>query len=387
MKIALAHKRFELRGGTERVLYRTAEGLRDRGHEVHLFCHKFPTDPPPGVWVHRVPGLSRPRSLRALTFAFIAPRAIAKHGCDVVMSFDRILGQDLFRSGGGPRKLLLRKLKNQAGWLRKLWYSVSVYHHLTVVLEALQVKKNRSGKIIAICEQVKREFLQIYDIAEDQVVVIHNGVDAVRFNPQRRANEGKNLRNALGIPADDKVVLFVGTGFRRKGLGRILGLWERQELPGVRLLVVGNDSRLARYRRRWRQNGSVIFAGPQKQVENYYACADLLVLPAVQEAFGNVVLEAMASGLPVVASAEVGAMNDMVGPLAEGIVADPDDPVEVKAKILTMLDHKRWSLCARAARQRAEQFTWENYFDRLEHLLFDCRRHGTISPFPSRPNA
>jgi UDP-glucose:(heptosyl)LPS alpha-1,3-glucosyltransferase len=217
--------------------------------------------------------------------------------------------------------------------------------------------------------------------------VIHNGVDAVRFNPQRRHNEGKNLRKALGIPEDAKVVLFVGTGFRRKGLGRILRLWERQELPGVRLLVVGNDSRLARYRRRWNQNGSVIFAGPQKQVENYYACADLLVLPAVQEAFGNVVLEAMASGLPVVASAEVGAMNDMSGPLSEGIVADPDDPVELKAKILTMLDHKRWPLFACAARQRAEQFTWDKYFDRLERLLSDCRRQGTISPVPSRPNA
>lgn len=41
MKIALAHKRLELRGGAERVLYLTAKGLRDRGHEVHLFCQRF----------------------------------------------------------------------------------------------------------------------------------------------------------------------------------------------------------------------------------------------------------------------------------------------------------------------------------------------------------
>lgn len=372
MKIALAHKRFELRGGTERVLYRTAEGLRDRGHEVHLFCQQFPTEPPPGVWPHRVPGVARPRSLRALTFALFAPRMIARHHCDVVVSFDRILGQDLFRSGGGPRKLLLKKLKMQAGLLRKLWYSVSLYHHLTVALEALQVKKNRSGKMIAICEQVKREFLQIYSMEEDRIIVIHNGVDAVRFNPERRQCEGKNLRSDLGIPPEAKVVLFVGTGFRRKGLGRLLELWKRRELPGVRLLVVGNDARLARYRRRWGKDDDVIFAGPQNQVENFYACADVLVLPAVQEAFGNVVLEAMASGLPVVASAEVGAMDEMNGPLAEGIVAHPDDPMELKAKILNMLDSNRWSALAREARRRAEEFTWERYFERLEQVLSDC---------------
>jgi hypothetical protein len=109
MKIALAHKRLELRGGTERVLYRTAEGLRDRGHEIHLFCQQFRIAPPPGVSAHHVPGISRPRSLRALAFAMMAPKIIAKHDCDVIMSFDRIFTQDIIRSGGGPRKILLKK--------------------------------------------------------------------------------------------------------------------------------------------------------------------------------------------------------------------------------------------------------------------------------------
>jgi UDP-glucose:(heptosyl)LPS alpha-1,3-glucosyltransferase len=372
MKIALAHKRLELRGGTERVLYRTAEGLRDRGHEVHLFCQQFPIQPPPGVWAHRVPGISRPRSLRALTFAVIAPRTIAKHQCDVVMSFDRTLSQDIFRSGGGPRKLLLEKLKNHSGPLRRLWYSISLYHSLTVHLEALQVRNNKSGKIIAVCEQIKREFIDLYGIPEEQMVVIHNGVDTVRFNPRRRLHEGRRLRDELKIPADAPVALFVGTGFRRKGLNRLLDLWERRELPGVYLLVVGNDARLARYRKQWSEEAKVIFAGRQERVEDYYACGDLLVLPAVQEAFGNVVLEAMAAGLPVVASAEVGAMNGMDGPLAEGIVSDPDDPAELKQRILAMLDRARWPLLAREARQRAEKYTWDKYLDRVEQTLLEC---------------
>jgi UDP-glucose:(heptosyl)LPS alpha-1,3-glucosyltransferase len=374
MKIALAHKRLELRGGTERVLYRTAEGLRDRGHEVHLFCQQFRIPPPPGVWSHHVPGLARPRSVRALTFAFFAPRVIARHDCDVVMSFDRILRQDIFRSGGGPRKLLLEKLKKHSGILKRLWYSISLYHHVVVGIESLQVRGNKSGKIIAVCDQSKREFTDVYGVAEDQVVVVHNGVDCDRFDPHRRLHEGKALRAELDIPGDAPVVLFVGTGFRRKGLDRVLNLWCRHELPGVYLLIVGNDAKLQNYRRQWKRQKEVIFAGPQDKVENYYACADLLVLPAIQEAFGNVVLEALASGLPVVTVAGVGAMDRVNGALSDGILSNPDDPLELKAKILQMLNRGRWSLLAQEARQTAERFTWDSYLDRLEQMLVECCR-------------
>jgi UDP-glucose:(heptosyl)LPS alpha-1,3-glucosyltransferase len=307
-----------------------------------------------------------------LTFAWWAPRTIAKYDCDIVMSFDRTLSQDIFRSGGGPRKLMLEKLKSHSRPLRRLWYAISPYHCLTVLLEKFQVRNNRSGKIIAISEQVKREFMQVYGMPEEQIVVIYNGVDGARFNPRRRANEGRRVREQFEIPSDAPVVLFVGTGFRRKGLNRLLDLWRRRELPGVYLLIVGNDLRLARYRRLWKHEKEVIFAGPRANVEDYYACGDVLVLPAVQEAFGNVVLEAMSSGLPVVASPEVGAINGMNGALAEGIVSGPDNAAELKAKISAMLDHRRWPVLARQARLMAEQYTWDKYLDRLEQTLFEC---------------
>jgi len=378
MKIALVHKRLELRGGTERVFYRTAEGLRDRGHEIHLFCQQFRIPPPPGVWAHRVPGFSRPRSVRVLTFAMIAPKIIAKHNCDVVMSFDRILTQDTFRAGGGPRKILLEKMKKHGGLVRKLWYSIGLYNYLAVRIENLQVSGNKSRKIIAVSEQTKREFMELYDIPEEQIVVIHNGVDCVRFNPQRHLNEGKKLREHLKIPRDAPVVLFVGTGFRRKGLRRLLGLWERYEMPGVYLLVVGHDARLSYYRRRWSRENEVIFAGQQEKVEDYYACANLLVLPAIQEAFGNVVLEAMASGLPVVTVAGVGAMDHVNGALTDGILSNPDDPAELKTKILRMLDRVRRSLLAREAREMAEKYTWDNYLDRVEQTLLECIKRSSV---------
>ena len=139
MKIALAHRQLELKGGTERVLYRTAEGLRDRGHEVHLFCGAFRIPPPPGVAAHRVPCLHWPRTLRLLSFAFWAPKVMARFQCDVVMSFTRMVKQDIFRSGGGPHRAFIDKMMRSSGILRRLWYRLSPYHRCVLAIERRQL--------------------------------------------------------------------------------------------------------------------------------------------------------------------------------------------------------------------------------------------------------
>jgi UDP-glucose:(heptosyl)LPS alpha-1,3-glucosyltransferase len=118
--------------------------------------------------------------------------------------------------------------------------------------------------------------IQAYGIAEKKIVVILNGVDHKKFNPSLRSDVGKRTRRELGIKSNARVVLFVGTGFRRKGLDRLLRLWRAGAMPNVYLLVVGGDTRLAAYRSAWRHNPYVIFAGPKPNVEDYYVAADVL---------------------------------------------------------------------------------------------------------------
>ena len=367
MKIGLAHKRFELRGGTERVFYRTAVGLRDRGHDVHLFCLKFCIPTPPGITPHRVPGVTWPRTGRLLSFGIFAPLAISRADCDVVLSFDRLFKQDLFRSGGGPHKTFIEKMQRNGGW-KSLWYRVSPYHRLALCIERRQITSG-SRRIVAVCEQSKREMIQAYGIGEKKIVVILNGVDHEKFNPSRRHGIGERTRRELGIESDARVVLFVGTGFRRKGLDRLLRLWRAAALPNTYLLVVGSDTRLAAYRAAWRQNPYVIFAGPKPNVEDYYAAADVLALPSIQEAFGNVVLEGLAAGLPVITVAGVGAFDKIAGDLRSGILEDPDDLLELKDKLLFFLEPTRWSSLSRAARKMAQQYSWTTYLDQLEETL------------------
>lgn len=371
MKIALAHKRLDLAGGTERDFYLTAKGLRDRGHEVHLFCGEFAVPPPQGTHAHRVPVLPLGRTARLWSFACLAPRAIRPHRCDVVVSFGRTIHQDILRSGGGLHRVFLKKMEQGEGIGRRLWHRFSIYHRSVLAVEQMQYRPGHYKKILAVSQEVKREIIVTYRVPEEKIAVIYNGVDQERFHPRNREKARGRIKAEWGIPADAPVVLFVGSGFQRKGLDRLLRMWASPRLRHVYLLVVGEDAQRHRYaswaeREGW---GKIIFTGRQEAVEDFYGAADLLALPAFQEAFGNVVLEALASGLPVLVSRAVGAAEVLTGELAQGILASADDPSEVESKVVQILDHGCWQVMSEQARNLGERYSWKNHFRELEGYL------------------
>ena len=377
MKIALAHKRLDRRGGTEAILYRTAEGLRDLGHEVHLFCGKISIAPPGGVFAHKVPYWPLGRTARLLSFAYLAPKVIGPYRCDVVVSFGRMVSQDVLRSGGGSHKVFLERMGPAAGGLKKMWYRLSPYHRSVLALERRQFGNGGFKKVIAISERVKGEIVGTYGVRPEKVQVIYNGVDLERFHPRNRETWRADVRGRLGVSADRAVVLFVGNGFHRKGLDLLLDAWT---LPGLRdfiLLVVGTDRSMARYVERVRAAGladRVLFAGADLQVEKYYAAADLFAMPSFQEAFGNASLEALASGRPIVVPRVAGASEILEGELADGIIEKPEDRADLEYRVVRLLDRDRRPRLSAAARQLAEKYSWQRYFQEFEKHLGEVAR-------------
>lgn len=373
VRIGLVHKRLDLNGGTERDLYQTAEGLRDLGHEVHLFCSEYGVPPPTGTVAHSIPVVALGRTARLWSFVLFAQRIVRAENCDVVMGFGRMMEQDVLRSGGGTHRGFLKRLGEEGGTRRRLWQNISIYHRSLLSIERRQFKAPGLKKIIAVSEEVKRDIVANYAIPSHEVSVLYNGVDQQRFHPERRSAVRKMIRERWKIPLDAQVVLFVGSGFRRKGLDRLLSIWRAPRLSHVYLLVVGNDARVHRYRTEAENKGSgrIIFTGRQDDVENYYASADVMALPALQEAFGNVVLEALASGVPVVVSRSVGAAEVLSGALAEGIVDHPEDPHELEAKLLSSLERARDPRSAEEARSIGQRYSWQNHFQSLEALLIE----------------
>jgi UDP-glucose:(heptosyl)LPS alpha-1,3-glucosyltransferase len=378
MKIALAHKRLDKRGGTELDLYRTAIGLRDLGHEVHLFCGEFSIAPPAGTFAHSVPVVPLGRTAQLWSFARVAPKTIRPYLCEVVVSFERMLSQDVLRNGGGSHRAFLQKLAEESGLRRRLWHELSPYHRSLLAIERRQFQPGHYKRIVAVSENVKRELMATYAVPAGKITVIYNGVDHKRFHPGLRGKFRESIRKQWQVPLDAPTVLFIGSGFRRKGLDRLLKAWDSPQMRETYLIVVGDDAQRRRYKAMADKlaRDKVVFVGRRDDVESYYGAADLLALPAIQEAFGNVVLEALASGLPAVLSATVGASEILKGRLAEGILAHPDDPGEIAAKLLAMLERGRHADFSEEASQVGKEYSWHHHFQKLDCFLKEVVEQG-----------
>lgn len=368
MRLAFLYRRLGGAGGTEGDLYRTTAALAARGHDVHLFCAEPRAAPPPGVRLHRVRIVRAGRVVRLLSFAWAAPRAAARvGGWDVVVGFGRTPRQDLVRCGGGTHRAYLDSMRASGARGR----SLGPYHRAVLALEAAQYRAGNFRRILAVSRRVRDEIASGYRVGAECIRVVYNGVDLQRFAPTHRPTLGAATRRDLGIPSDAPTVLAVGSGFRRKGVDALLRLWKQGPPAAACLVVVGSDERLPAYRRLARQpelQGRVIVAGPQPQIERYYAAADAVVVPSLQEAFGNVVLEALAAGVPVVTSARVGAAELLTGALRDLMVDDPCDILALRNRLETALGTHRDELC-RAARGIAECYPWGQHFAEIETLL------------------
>lgn len=379
MKVALAHKRLDLKGGTERDLYRTAEGLRDLGHEIHLFCTEFGVDAPVGTFLHRIPVLALGRTARLWSAALWGPRSIRQHGCDIIMGFGRMTEQDILRSGGGTHRGFLERLGQRERRRRRLWQSVSLYHRGVLALEKRQFALGHFRKIIAVSNEVKRDIMEHYAVPEKRIVVLYNGVDQERFHPSLREQWRREIRKQWRIPDGAPVVLFIGSGFLRKGLDRLLAIWNRPRMQNAYLLVVGADAGIGQYRA-WAKTVAgdrIIFAGRQEAVERYYGAADVLALPSIQEAFGNVVLEGLACGLPVVVSRGAGACEVLQAEATQGIVEDPDAPDELTEKIAAQLRRSAEPRYKEELRRLVEGYSWRSHFRKLEAALMEVQSAKT----------
>jgi UDP-glucose:(heptosyl)LPS alpha-1,3-glucosyltransferase len=373
MRLAFMYRRLAREGGTEGDLYRTSEALAARGHDVHLFCAEARTPPPRGVSVRRVPVLRAGRLARLLSFAWAAPRAVARAGAwDVVVGFGRTVRQDLARCGGGTHRAYLATMQTFGARRRIL----GPYHRAILRIEAMQYRPGNFRRVLAVSERVRDEVVADYGVAAGRVHVLYNGVDLARFDPDRAQALRPRTRQTLGLPPQAPVVLAVGSGFRRKNIDGLLRLWADGPPADAWLVVVGGDERLGAYRRAAAApevRGRVIFTGPQAAVEGFYAAADTVVVASLQEAFGNVVLEALASGKPVVTSRAVGAAEVLSGPLRALIVDDPDDLRGFRDRLELALGPDAGEL-ARVARRAAEERPWSAHFDGLERLLEETAR-------------
>lgn len=210
------------------------------------------------------------------------------------------------------------------------------------------------AKHVCVSESVRRFAQEIVGLPADKLLVIPNGVDISRFDSEKRADLAE-----FGILPGRKVVTFVGRLEHQKGVDFLLETAPKWlgRIPDADLLLVGKGPLENRLRRRAVELGMeqrVHFAGWRADIPEILLASVLLVLPSRWEGMPNVVLEAMAAGLPVLA-ADVEGVREILGPLGEGQVVPSGDSLNwVDSMVGILADPDRLARFAHLNRERAE---------------------------------
>ena len=197
-------------------------------------------------------------------------------------SLDRISCPDIYRAGDGVHKVFLSIEKKSR---------TNLLHPIYLFLERKCF--NKAKHIIANSQMVKNDIVSTYKINPKKISVIHNGIEIKKFNYQKSFDK---LSNEFSIKKDQKILLYVGSGFKRKGVKEFLQIISKLRNLDIKAFVIGKEKDIEYYQElslKLKIDDRVIFTGPREDVDDFYTISDIFLLPTHYEPFSNVVLEAM----------------------------------------------------------------------------------------------
>jgi glycosyltransferase involved in cell wall biosynthesis len=336
-------------GGLAISVRRNARNLAAAGHEVHVVtpsesrspdAWQAETDGP--VTVHRLGTHPRLRDTLADWFELTV-------NLDMAAAFDLFHGY--FIAYAGYVATLAARYRGKPSIVSARGNDIDVmpfdHRRAIFVFKALEW----ANAITAVTQDLARKVTALS--GREDVHLIHNGVAADRFTPRPPDPE---LRAALGL--DDRPVIgFLGEARAKKGLGRLLRVFPQlyEKVP-VQMLLVGGvrskDRGMVDFFRRQHPDLPLRLVPPQpnEEMSPYYALCDIVILPSLRDGLPNTLLEAMACGRPVVASA-VGGMLDVVTDGLDGILLPHDDDTWVETLHQLLLDPQARERLGQTARQ------------------------------------
>jgi UDP-glucose:(heptosyl)LPS alpha-1,3-glucosyltransferase len=324
-----------------------------RDHEVHVFANTFEEPEPSGITYHHVPAWRV--SALASIMSFVLPATVMVRG-----RFDVIHAQGLC----GLRHNVATAHFCQAGWYKalarangSLTWRQWLLDALITPLERLALMKNSTRRVIAISERL-RDDLEWHYGRRDGMRVVYHGVDLSTFHPRNRERYRDLVRSELAIAPAECLALYVGN--LQKGAAAAIRATART--AGVRLMLVSSSNTAASrsIAQEERVTDRVSFHPFSKQIERFFAAADVFVFPTFFDAYGMVISEAMASGLPVITSRAAGAAELIDHGESGWLTTDPWSLDEIAGGLRALAaDPGLRQRMGAAARSKIEEYTWD----------------------------
>lgn len=271
-------------------------------------------------------------------------------------------------------------------WRSQLWreYPWVAFHHGYTTTDLKMRAYNwldrwslpTADHLVTVCHAFARELASSTGVPLEKISVRHN---SVRPKPQVAAVDVQSLRTRLGIASDERIVLTVGRLSREKAQIDLLAAYKRLRAtnPDIssKLIIVGDGPERRRLEAAAAAYGireRVIFTGQISEVQLFYAAADVFVLPSHSEGSPNVLLEAMAANLPIVATA-VGGVPEIVENNESALLVPVNDLDAMAAALVRILSDQNLAerLTTNSAVLVANQFTPEKYVRALVEIYRD----------------
>lgn len=321
MKIALVHMRHSDTGGTELFLNHLSRYLAEKGEDVTIICRSHVAPSHPSIKFVRLGGLSFGKAHRIWKFARDVEKYLATHHYDFVYGLGKTWTHDMLRIGGGTRVHLVESMRNGHPTLKD---------RVAITIEKKSMREGAYRHIVANSHKSASEIQQAYHVPPEKISVIHNFVDTAHFSRDRVASQVATLRTQLELDDEKPVFLFLGSGYKRKGLKQALVAFSRLAFPAT-LLVVGRENHESDYKAYADELGisdSCHFLGARTNPEVFFSMADCYLLPTHYEPFGFTVIEALSCGTPVITTENCGA-SEVLDPRVSRVIGKSVDPSDL----------------------------------------------------------
>lgn len=349
MRLAFVLFKYFPFGGLQRDAMAIAEACAGRGHEITFFVQAWQGDQPAFADVRVLPCKAWSNHGRAREFVRQLPDALAQAGVDKVIGFDKMPHLDVYYAADSC-------LAEKSAQEHSSWYRCTPRVRQFLALEQAVFGADSNTNILLISAAEKQRYQSHYQTTDSRMAVLPPGIREDRKVPRDYEQQRVAFR-AEFAPDGQPLLLFVGSGFRTKGLDRALQAFAavkaHSSYKSARFLIVGDDKSAAfeKLAAKLGVAGSVEFLGGRNDVTRFFWGCDVLIHPAYRENTGTVLLEAMIAGLPVVTSDACGYAHYVTEAGLGQAVGLPFNQSEFEQGVLSALSMAR-SECL----QRAQAF-------------------------------
>lgn len=244
-------------------------------------------------------------------------------------------------------------------------------HQERLLLERRYFRATTARRVVVVADAVGRDLTRLYGVDPAVVRTVHNGFDPAEFDPARGPRERSAARAQWGLPPDAVVLVMVANELGRKGFDVLVRAVAQVPDQRLHVLLAGAVAPTAHAEliAGLGLTDRVHHIGQQSDVGRVHAAGDVFVLPTKYEAFCLAVVEALASGLPVVTTSVAGA-GDLVQPGVNGLLQhDPSDVAELAGLLARVADDDCRARLAVGARPSVAHLSWTQLFDRALEVL------------------